>query len=54
MSSAIGPTDDDKEEWIDPEFAELILEQDRCGEWSDDMTAEELLGRLEKLGQVIH
>lgn len=38
---------DDSDDWI----AEQILEQEQSGEWSVDMTLEEALVSLEKIGQ---
>ncbi|MEN7528657.1 hypothetical protein [Cupriavidus sp. DL-D2] len=43
--------DDDR---ISPELAVLILEQERSGEWSANLTPEQLLASLEMLSQTIH
>ncbi|WP_423193194.1 hypothetical protein [Cupriavidus sp. H18C2] len=45
---------DEDDDWISPELATLILEQERSGEWSEDMTPEQLLASLEMLSQTIH
>ncbi|CAG9172524.1 hypothetical protein LMG23992_02258 [Cupriavidus laharis] len=45
---------DNSDDWVDPELAQKILEADRTGDWSEDMTAEELLAKIEKMGQTIH
>lgn len=45
---------DDSDDWIAPELAEQILEQDRLGEWSEAMTPEEVIASLEKAGQSLH
>ncbi|WP_349606881.1 hypothetical protein [Cupriavidus sp. DF5525] len=45
---------DNNDDWVDPELAEQILEAERAGEWSEAMTGEELLAKIEKMGQTIH
>ncbi|WP_158664409.1 hypothetical protein [Cupriavidus metallidurans] len=50
----LAATVDDSDDWIDPWIAEQILEQEQSGEWSVDMTLEEALVSLEKIGQSLH
>ncbi|WP_157779436.1 hypothetical protein [Cupriavidus pauculus] len=45
---------DEDDDWISPQLAALILEQERLGEWSEDMTLEQFLAGLEMLSQTIH
>jgi len=42
------------DDWVDPEVAERILEQERNGEWSEPMTAEELLAKIDRIGKSVH
>lgn len=45
---------DNSDDWVDPEIADRILEEERNGDWSDAMTAEEFLAKLERIGQTVH
>lgn len=45
---------DNSDDWVDTETAERILEQERSGEWSEDMTLEEFLAKIGLIGHTLH